>query len=314
MFFILVCILELHTAKADVTKAFTLADLDRELYCEQMPGIDIPGYPRDKWVCLLHKALEGLKQAGFLWQAKHTKFLLKFGFNQSTTDPCIFIWHVAKGIMLVLVHVDDLSIAFSVRSLFDEFKAAYKTAFPSKFSDAGFDEGASTFTGVTVHRDRERRRICIEQIGHIERAYAKFVPKDFPMPLTPAISDRNSKHHYSKLATAANEAERNAMRGKPYLAALATMMYLTCFTIPLLDYHTSYLGQFSHDPSPAAELAVMQLIAYAYANRKTIGVLTYGGALSIPKSLPDKHVKDFQASHGLYGSSDVVDGKLTQRI
>ena len=82
------------------------------------------------------------------------------------------------------------------------------------------------------------------------------------------------------------------------------MMYLTCFTIPLLDYHTSYLGQFSHDPSPAAELAVMQLIAYAYANRKTIGVLTYGGALSIPKSLPDKHVKDFQASHGLYGSSD----------
>ena len=81
MWFVLVAMLNLFTAKADAIKAFTLADLDRELYVEQMPGIDIPGKPRERFVALLHKALEGLKQAGFLWQTMHTEFIRKFGFT-----------------------------------------------------------------------------------------------------------------------------------------------------------------------------------------------------------------------------------------
>ena len=113
-----VAILDLHTAKADVTKAFTLADLDRELYCEQMPCIEIPGKPRSEYVCLLLKALEGLKQAGFLWQAKHTKFIKEYGFRQSDIDPCIFVLHKSAGIMIILVWVDDVSIAYSIKEMF----------------------------------------------------------------------------------------------------------------------------------------------------------------------------------------------------
>ena len=50
-----------------------------ELYVEQMPGMESPhpdGTPAKDTVCLLHKCLEGLKQAGNIWQTRHTEFLL----------------------------------------------------------------------------------------------------------------------------------------------------------------------------------------------------------------------------------------------
>ena len=302
-FFVLTAMLDLSTSKADVTKAFTLADLDREIYCEQMPGIEVQGKPRNEWVCLLLKALEGLKQSGYLWQEKHTSFVIKFGFKQSDIDPCLFIYHVSSGIILVLVWVDDLAIAYSCVKLYELFRAAYKTEFPSHFEDDGFDEKANTFSGVTVHRNRSRKLLCLEQRGHITRAYEKFVPKNFPAPLVPAVSDRNSPRHYSKITTATDDVERATMKTKPYLPALATLMYVTVFTVPALAYHVSTLGQFMHDPSLAAYDAILHLIAYAYANRDTL-VITYGGALRIPPGLPDSEIDAFRANFGLYGASD----------
>jgi len=302
-FFVLVCMMDLSTSKADVTKAFTLADIDRELYAEQMPGIEIPGKPRNAWVCLLLKALEGLKQAGFLWQGKHTKFVLDFGFKQSDIDPCVFVYHVSSGILIVLVWVDDLAIGYSCVTLYETFKLAYKKEFPSTFEDGGFDEKGTTFTGVTVHRNRSQKLLCLEQRGHIARAYEKFVPKGFPTPLVPAVSDRNSPRHYSKITTASNDAERSAMKTKPFLAALMTLMYVTVFTVPALAYHVSTLGQHMHDPSLAAYDAVLNLIAYAYANRDTL-VITYGGVLRIPSGLPDSGLDAFRANFGLHGISD----------
>jgi len=305
MFFVLVAMLDLHTAKADVIKAFTLAEIDRDLYCEQMPGIDIPGKPRSTWVCLLHKALEGLKQSGFLWQQKHTQFIVDYGFKSSEIDPCIFVRHLAAGIIILLVWVDDLAIAYSSDEMFNEFAAAYKEAFPSKVDGGGFDKGATVFTGITVERDRERRRISLHQHNHIERAYTKFVPKDYKPKgrLVPAISDRNSPAHYSKLALAADDEERSRMSQKPYLAGLATMMYLAVFTLPVICYHCSHLGQFMHDPSEACFAALLDMIVYVHANRHSF-VLTYGGAISIPASLPESHHSDFIASFGLHGYSD----------
>ena len=71
LFAALILALSLYTAKSDVTKAFTLNPIDVEMYVEQMPGMetktDASGrtWPNTKdVVCLLHKCLEGLKQAG----------------------------------------------------------------------------------------------------------------------------------------------------------------------------------------------------------------------------------------------------------
>ena len=62
----------------------------------------------------------------------------------------------------------------------------------------------------------------------------------------PAVADRSSALHYSKLGLAANDNERSLMKTLPFLPALATLMYTVHFTNPHLNYNTSFLGQFMH--------------------------------------------------------------------
>ena len=129
--------------------------------------------------------------------------------------------------------------------------------------------------------------MVIHQRPHIERAYETFITDKVaasksPAIQRPAVSDRDSKFHYSKITLAANDDERQKMSSVPYLAGLATMMYKVHFTSGHLNYHTSFLGQFMHDPSQMAWLAVQEIIIYDYYNRH-VDVIMYGGEPSIPR-------------------------------
>ena len=105
-----------------------------KLHVEQMPGMEVagdwPGATKENTVCLLHKCLEGLKQAGHVWQINHTATLLAirlltagYRFTQTTTDPCLFILHCSIGIIAVLVWVDDILIGFKGQVLYDAFSS-----------------------------------------------------------------------------------------------------------------------------------------------------------------------------------------------
>ena len=144
--------------------------------------------------------------------------------------------------------------------------------------------------------------MVIHQRPHIERAYETFITDKVaasksPAIQRPAVSDRDSKFHYSKITLAANDDERQKMSSVPYLAGLATMMYKVHFTSGHLNYHTSFLGQFMHDPSQMAWLAVQEIIIYDYYNRH-VDVIMYGGEPSIPRAVPLRRVDDFLESLG----------------
>ena len=316
MFAALTLALCLQTAKGDVTKAFTLNPIDVELHVEQMPGmetnVDSTGraWPNKcDVVCLLHKCLEGLKQAGNVWQVNHSAFIHKLKlpkhhatFMQSEVEPTLFIAHCSAGIIAILVWVDDIWVAFSIKSLYDEFVELYKNRFPSVHS-----LGCTKFAGVSIDY-QPGSRMVIHQRPHIELAYQKFVTDKVsaaksPAVYRPAVSDRNSPRHYSKLSLAANDAEREQMKTKPYLAALATLMYKVHFTSAHLNYYTSFLGQFMHDPSPACWDAILELITYDYHNRE-VDVIVYGGEPKIPQAIPHRLHEDFLNSLGFHSYSD----------
>ena len=316
MFAALTLALCLQTAKGDVTKAFTLNPIDVELHVEQMPGmetnVDSTGraWPNKcDVVCLLHKCLEGLKQAGNVWQVNHSAFIHKLKlpkhhatFMQSEVEPTLFIAHCSAGIIAILVWVDDIWVAFSIKSLYDEFVELYKNRFPSVHS-----LGCTKFAGVSIDY-QPGSRMVIHQRPHIELAYQKFVTDKVsaaksPAVYRPAVSDRNSPRHYSKLSLAANDAEREQMKTKPYLAALATLMYKVHFTSAHLNYYTSFLGQFMHDPSPACWDAILELITYDYHNRE-VDVIVYGGEPKIPQAIPHRLHEDFLNSFGFHSYSD----------
>ena len=313
LFLAIVMALNLMLAKGDVTKAFTLNPIDVELYVEQMPGVlavgDFPGATKENTVCLLHKCLEGLKQAGNVWQTTHSGFLNGLTLVkhvcklvQSIIEPTLFIGHCSKGLIAILVWVDDLLIGYSCQSIYDEFVELYKKRFPSKH-----ELGCDKFAGVSIEH-KPGHSITIHQRPHLEHAYKKFVTDKAGAAKSsyvsrPAVADRSSALHYSKLGLAANDNERSLMKTLPFLPALATLMYTVHFTNPHLNYNTSFLGQFMHDPSPACMDAVIGLIIYAYYHRD-VDVIVYGGPLSVPRVIPQRRRQDFQLNHGFHSYCD----------
>nr|XP_019707767.1 uncharacterized protein LOC109506158 [Elaeis guineensis] len=61
-------------------------------------------------VCHLRQALYGLKQAPRTWFSKFSSTISSFGFAQSSYDPALFNRKTDKGIILLLLYVDDMVI------------------------------------------------------------------------------------------------------------------------------------------------------------------------------------------------------------
>ena len=79
--------LKLH--QMDVTTAFLNGELDQEIYMKQPKGFTAGG--QEHLVCRLKKSLYGLKQSSQCWNQVLDVQLKKMGFQQSPSDPCIYI-------------------------------------------------------------------------------------------------------------------------------------------------------------------------------------------------------------------------------
>uniref|UniRef100_A0A2N9HTZ5 Reverse transcriptase Ty1/copia-type domain-containing protein n=1 Tax=Fagus sylvatica TaxID=28930 RepID=A0A2N9HTZ5_FAGSY len=90
----------------DVENAFLNGDLTEEVYMQTPLGYS--DYP-DK-VCLLRRTLYGLKQAPRAWFAKFSSIVHQFGFLSSSHDTTLFIRRSDKGMILLLLYVDDIII------------------------------------------------------------------------------------------------------------------------------------------------------------------------------------------------------------
>ena len=192
---------------------------------------------------------------------------------------------------------------FHARKLYEEFLRLYKERFPSKHHD-----GCTKFAGVSIDY-KPGKSLQVDQRHHIELAYEKFIPDKKAASRSSAVSrvaiaDRDSKQHYSKLGLAADDNERALMKSRPFLAALATAMYISHWTLPHLAYHCSYLGQFMHDPSPAGYDAVLDLIIYSYHNRDIDIIIYTCDQYFMPRQIPESHRSNFEQSLGVHGYSD----------
>ena len=198
--------------------------------------------------------------------AEYGNVVLPTSTPQALNGPQAEEWRAAYA-KEILVWVDDILVGFKGQALYDAFVAAYQAILPSRHH-----LGSRKFAGLTIDY-KPGVSLQIDQRPHIEMAYNKFVLDKVAAAKSPAvsriaISDRDSPRHYSRIALAANDQERSAMKTKPFLSALATLMYVAFWTLPHLVYYCSHLGQFMHDPSPHAFDAVIDLIIYSYFNRE----------------------------------------------
>ena len=103
---------DLECDQMDVVTAFLNVELNETEY------MDIPaGFRYEKnanMVCLLHKAVYGLKQAPWQWFFKINSFLTTdLKFQTCSHEPFLYIRHEEQAIVRIVLYVDDLLIAGS---------------------------------------------------------------------------------------------------------------------------------------------------------------------------------------------------------
>ena len=307
--------LRLEHKKLDVPKAFTRAEVDREIYVEQPEPSRLPGLmckKKDKhgkyFVARLHKALEGLKQAGHLFQRLNTEALLKMGFRQLESEPTIFVMHCAMGLIATLVWIDDYAMGVSSDKMFRWFVDEYRKVDGGKLDIK--DEGPLTvFAGLHIEWGAEH--VEIHQTPGIERGIQKHFPQAVGLKPTQvgAVYDKHSRSAPQLEKCGLREPDEDSgyvQNYPPYLSFIATGLYYTGFTRGDLLFLFVFLSRFASDPNEQCFIAGLMALSCLYYTRQQRIRYTRSG-WHVPKPISRGGQQIYQAwldNLGLHASPD----------
>ena len=131
----------------DVSSAYLNADLEEDVFFQQLPGFEFPNKD-SKLVCKLLKGLYGLKQTGRCWNKTLDEFFIDFSLTRSQIDSCCYSMTNPSSFRLFVCVWDDDIMYFSTSS---DSAQSFKTAFSNKLKID--DKGSMKwFLGVSVEQ------------------------------------------------------------------------------------------------------------------------------------------------------------------
>ena len=269
----------------DVIKAFTQNKLDVDMFAYQPVGLDhVVGKNGKPMLLKVIMALEGLRQAAHLHQVNHSKTFVDFGWEQQDVEPCLFTFTLAGILLMIaLVWTDDVAVGLAkskeARDMFQTFLTEYGKRWNYK------NKGPiKTFVGFDFRRVRgEDAKIWLSLPNHIDGIADKHVPAGTPAPSLPV----DSQETLNALRLAADDTEKEQMKTRPYLAALAALLFYVLAIRPDCTVVVVLLCQFMQSPSPQCWDVLVKLIAYCHGTRT---------ASIMYRRKPEKIPKEFDGS------------------
>ncbi|PIL22311.1 hypothetical protein GSI_14999 [Ganoderma sinense ZZ0214-1] len=220
----------------DVKTAFLNGDLEEEIYMEQPEGWVVPG--KEGYVCLLKKAIYGLKQASQQWNVKIHQSLLDLGFTRTYSDAGVYVYRQQRGnsITIVVLYVDDLLLFSNDKNHIKTVKRMLSRQY--KMTDLGAVE---RFLGLHFHRDCSQRVIDIDQEEYIQSVLEHFQMADCNPSNTPLPSGAVLVNYDGT----ASDADR-----KRYQSLIGSLMYAMLGTRPDISFAITRLSRYLSNPSP----------------------------------------------------------------
>jgi hypothetical protein len=124
-------------------------------------------------------SLYGTVQAALLWYENVSQWLIKWGFERSDTNACVFV-HKTGNIILSL-YVDDVGIWENDATLYEQLKADMKKEY-----DVEFEEEMREYLGANIEGD--------ENVAYIHVAdYIDLMGKTYAKPIADADADPQYK-------------------------------------------------------------------------------------------------------------------------
>lgn len=266
----------------DVTTAYLNGFLEEDVYMETPKYLDelleiIIQTDRDKImvgkaksmlqdlgsegrVCLLKKALYGLRQAGRCWYRRFDQVLRKCHAVPTFADPCFY--HIGKGenMLLIAVYVDDVLIASRDQKAINNIVKDISQHFDIK------NLGEVSYC-LGIEFSREGSAITMRQGGYIDEILKKFKMEECNTVSTPM--DLSTK--LDQETTERSEVEQNL----PYREIMGCLTYLATSTRPDIAFVASYLSQFNACYGEAHWKAAKRVLRYLKGT-KDIGLVYKG--------------------------------------
>lgn len=242
---------EIH--QMDVKTAFLHADVDREIYLaipDGFPESELPpDVPRERLALRLHKAVYGLKQAGYLWMRHAMRVFVDIGFQQSKHDPCLFYVDFSPlERVWVLVYVDDFTILAPSPKAMSLAKRTLSNAFQLK--DLG---DVRQILGLEVERNRQAGTSRLLQRKYVRNLLAELgleacrpvyspMEKGLQLPVYGQGPDRVKM----------SDEEVEFMRDKPYSRVLGSLNWLANGTRLDIAFRVLFPRTACEDARPAS--------------------------------------------------------------
>lgn len=232
----------------DIKTAYLYGELQETIYMKVPPGIE---QPSSNTVCRLRRSLYGLKQAGRVWNKTLDEVLRRMGFVASTADPCLYKRVTKKRNTFIAVYVDDMVIACSSETEFQEIMATLEKKF--KMSLLG---NLKLFLGM--HVEFNNGCYMVSQKAYISKLAEKFGlqnAKPSAIPMDPGYIQRK-------------EEDSEALpRSDEYQSLIGALLYVSVMTRPDIAIATSILGRKVSRPSYADWTEAKRVLRYLMTTR-----------------------------------------------
>lgn len=234
--------LKLH--QMDVQNAFLNGKLEENIFIRQPKGFIVSG--KENCYCKLNKSLYGLKQSSRCWNSELNAYLVKLGFIQSVSDPCIYT-RVSDELCIIAVYVDDLIIG---SKSIDEINAIKQSLCDQyKMKDLGV---LNHFLGVKVEQSVKNNSVFINQSAFASLLVSKFNFENSRSVKTP--SDVNVKPEDNELS--------EPFDSKVYQSCVGGLLYLSNRTRPDLTYSVSKAARYCSNPTKEHWSFVKRILRY----------------------------------------------------
>jgi hypothetical protein len=227
----------------DVVTAYLYGSLDTDIYMRVPEGLKLPesnnSKPREFFSIKLRRSLYGLKQSGRMWYNRLSEYIMKEGYKNHATCPCVFIKRSKNGFAIITIYVDDLNIVGTSLELQETAKYLMKEF---EMKDLG-----KTKLCLGLQIEHLDDGIFIHQSNYTEKILRRFY-MDKAHPLNSPMEVRSLNVEKDQFRP--REEDEEVLGPEiPYLSAIGALMYLTNNTRPDIAFAVNLLSRFSSAPT-----------------------------------------------------------------
>ncbi|KAI0999804.1 hypothetical protein K3495_g8395 [Podosphaera aphanis] len=243
-FFVVVAAEDLGCRHFDIKNAFTESEIKEEIYMKAPKGIKV----KNGCALKILRSLHGLKQSAKNWNLLLRNEMKKWGFNQSSADPCLFV-QKEHGIT-ALVYVYDIAVAAKSNKELIWFKLKICQRFTAE--DLGEIE---KILGIPITRNRKRRTLWLDQQQYLEKILNQFGMKDAKhKPVSTPCEN------YENIRPLTDDDEK--IDPTEYSMRIGSFMYAMVYTQADIAFVLGRLSQFMRDPATHHEQTLRRMMRY----------------------------------------------------